>query len=516
MAQSNPRYVSTFRAPTEYELEIERARRQKALAEALAQQEYQPIEGGVAPIPRAAPLVKALQGYLTARAGRKAEEAAGRAGQLEEEYARRMAGRMEGGYVPPSKEEAARIYDGGQRTPEQIMAAMPAETTLQEITPTARYRKAPEEALAMASTGLGAAALKDRPVMAARLAKMLEEPEKAKSPYGAIDPSKFTQASLERFDASVKSGKPDYTLLQSREYAELTPQQQIDAMFRTGEFGIKGGEYTFRTGQPAPSLGIPRFPFQSQPTTAPTAAPQAGPPPVAPRQPSVAPVTPGGAPPVTAAPTTQVIATGEKKKPLPAIQTATPEQRLTLQQDLPKARMAAQVGLGKLDQLDAYLADLENHAGLDRIAGKFNQYEFTDFDPSALSARSVLKGFLEGTSIQSVNEAKQASQTGGAFGTMTEKEWPRLEGAFGAVVAAKDPNDLRRAIRNARAQIASSRNRYTSSWEGMYGDMDIGYSPPPYEPESVAYPRAKPKQSESRSVADRILEEERNRARGGR
>ena len=515
MAQNKPRYVPTFRAPTEYELEIERARRQKALAEALAQQEYQPIEGGVAPIPRAAPLVKALQGYLTARAGRQAEEAVSRAGQLEEEYARRMAGRMEGGYVPDVA-GTERIAREGQRTPEQIMASMPAETTLQEITPTARYRKAPEEALAMASTGLGAAALKDRPVMAARLAKMLEEPEKAKSPYGSVDMSKLTRASREAFAASVKAGNPDYTLLESREFSELTPQQIVDAMFRTGEFGIKGGEYTFKTGQPAPSLGIPRFPFQSQPTTAPVAAPQAGPPPVTPRSPSVAPVTPSTAPLMAAAPTTQVLATGEKKKPLPAIQTATPEQRLTLQQDLPKARMAAQVGLGKLDQLDAYLADLENHAGLDRIAGKFNQYEFTDFDPSALSARSVLKGFLEGTSIQSVNEAKQASQTGGAFGTMTEKEWPRLEGAFGAVVAAKDPNDLRRAIRNARAQIASSRNRYTSSWEGMYGDMDIGYSPPSYEPESVAYPRAKPKQSESRSVADRILEEERNRARGGR
>jgi len=179
MAKSDRvRYVSTFRAPTEYELEVERARRQKALAEALAQQEYQPIEGGVAPIPRAAPLVKALQGYLTARAGRQAEEAASRAGQLEEEYARRMAGRMEGGYVPDVA-GTERIAREGQRTPEQIMAAMPAETTLQEITPTARYRKAPEEALAMASTGLGAAALKDRPVMAARLAKMLEEPKTA-------------------------------------------------------------------------------------------------------------------------------------------------------------------------------------------------------------------------------------------------------------------------------------------------------------------------------------------------
>ena len=75
MAKSNVRYIETFRAPTEYERQMAEARRRQAMAEALAQQEYKPLEGNVAPIPRAAPLVKALQGYLTARAGRQAEEA---------------------------------------------------------------------------------------------------------------------------------------------------------------------------------------------------------------------------------------------------------------------------------------------------------------------------------------------------------------------------------------------------------------------------------------------------------
>ena len=79
MAQNKPRYVSTFRAPTEYERQLEEARRRAALAEALAQQEYQPMEGAAAPIPKAAPLVKALQGYLTAREGRMAKESAAEA-----------------------------------------------------------------------------------------------------------------------------------------------------------------------------------------------------------------------------------------------------------------------------------------------------------------------------------------------------------------------------------------------------------------------------------------------------
>jgi len=69
------RYVSTFRAPSEYERQMEEARRRAMLAEALAQQQYEPMEGNVAPIPKAAPLVKALQSFMTARADRQAEEA---------------------------------------------------------------------------------------------------------------------------------------------------------------------------------------------------------------------------------------------------------------------------------------------------------------------------------------------------------------------------------------------------------------------------------------------------------
>lgn len=157
MAQNKPRYVSTFRAPTEYERQLEEARRRAALAEALAQQEYQPMEGTAAPIPRAAPLVKALQGYLTAREGRKAREAEAEASQIEGDYARGIEGRMSGGR--PMMIEAI-----GDEAPTEL---------------TAQYRADPEEALQMASTSVGTAALKNRPIMAQRLAQMLETPKEA-------------------------------------------------------------------------------------------------------------------------------------------------------------------------------------------------------------------------------------------------------------------------------------------------------------------------------------------------
>jgi len=138
------------------------------LAEALAQQQYEPMEGNAAPIPKAAPLVKALQGYLTAREGRKAQEAAEEAKGMEADYAQRMLGRMQGGYV----------YDPNAPAP----APIPEQTELGEVTRQSQYRRAPEEVLGMASTSLGTAALKDRPVMAQRLAQMLETPKEAE--YG--------------------------------------------------------------------------------------------------------------------------------------------------------------------------------------------------------------------------------------------------------------------------------------------------------------------------------------------
>jgi hypothetical protein len=388
---------------------------------------------------------------------------------------------------------------------------MPDESGLSEVAIESAYRQDPMDAMRVASTPQGAAAVKGNPMLAAMLTKSMEQEKAAKSPYGSVDPSKFTTESLQAFDASVRSGKPDYTVLQPREYAELTPQQQIDAALGMGRFGIEGGRFTFETGQTAPSL---RFPFQSEkPPTQPAAAPpQAAAVPAA-QPPAARPAAPNAAMPLQAAmPNRREALAGAlekaEEKPKSAFEVATPQQRLKLQQELPQARTAAQVGLTKLDQLDDYLADLEKHAGTKNITGLFGQIPI-DIAPESRSARKTLESFQQGASIQAINEARQASTTGGAYGNMTVQEWPRLEGVFGAVVAAKDSEAFDLAVKNARAQIDAARNRYISSWNGVYGDMPIGYKRPKYTPESTLYPREKPKdkagRSSVRSQADAII-----------
>lgn len=213
-----PRFIQTVSMPTEYERQAAEARRRQALAEALEAQAYQPLSGSAAPTPSAAPLVMALQSFLSARQRRKAEEAGEQATQMEQEFGRRIAGRLEGGYTPDTA-AMERIAKEGQRTPEQIMATIPQQTELQEVTPTAQYRKAPQEALSMAMTPLGMGAMKRAPLLATALEKSMEKP-KVPDVYGQINPKDYTENSIKEFNRTVQSGTPDYSVLKPFEKPE--------------------------------------------------------------------------------------------------------------------------------------------------------------------------------------------------------------------------------------------------------------------------------------------------------
>lgn len=70
------KYFQTFRPSSEYETASAEAQRRQALAEALQQQAYQPIEvSNMAPVSYTQGLAKILQAYMAGREGRKAREA---------------------------------------------------------------------------------------------------------------------------------------------------------------------------------------------------------------------------------------------------------------------------------------------------------------------------------------------------------------------------------------------------------------------------------------------------------
>jgi hypothetical protein len=133
------------------------------MAEALEAQAYRPLSGSDAPTPAAAPLVSALQSFMSARQRKKAMEAATKAEEMESTAGKQIAGRLRGGYV----------YDPKAATP----AAIPEQTELEEFQPTSQYRQDVEGAMGMAMTPVGTAALKRAPMLAAALERSMSPAE---------------------------------------------------------------------------------------------------------------------------------------------------------------------------------------------------------------------------------------------------------------------------------------------------------------------------------------------------
>lgn len=152
---ARPRVIQSFAPMSDYERQVAEARRRQALAEALELQAYRPLQGDAAPIPSAAPLVMALQGFMSARQRRKAEETAEKAGELETTAGKQIAGRLRGGYM----------YDPKAPPPAEI----PEQTELEEVRPMSQYRRDVEGAMDIAMTPVGTGALRRAPLLAAAL-----------------------------------------------------------------------------------------------------------------------------------------------------------------------------------------------------------------------------------------------------------------------------------------------------------------------------------------------------------
>lgn len=229
------RYTPTFAMPSEYERQAMEARRRRRMAEMLAAQAYQPSEGGVAPIPTAAPLVQGLQAFLAARQERKAEEA--------EEKAKKAGQKEFADYIRSFEPEERTVGVGDVAAMEAAMPQLDETGRLTHIAPS--VVAAPNQRLMPAMTPTGEMDF-SQPMqmqvggpltMAQRRARALEgfestnpmvqqfaqaqyaaaTPQRQELKVGDIDPSKFTPQSIRE-------------AMQTGDYSKLKPVQEIDSL----------------------------------------------------------------------------------------------------------------------------------------------------------------------------------------------------------------------------------------------------------------------------------------------
>ncbi len=496
------KFVPTYQMPSEYDRQAAEARRRQAMAEALEAQAYQPLSGSDAPTPAAAPLVMALQSFLSARQRNKAMEAAKEAKGLESQYADRMLGRLQGGYVyQPDKELEQQMAKKPEETLTQYnermqatpftakAAAVPEQTELAEVMRQSQYRSSPEEVMGMAFTDIGTEALKNRPMMAQRLAQMLEkkptEYELEKTPEGIVRiPKGGGEASFVTMNGKVVMPRDEYSL-------GMSPKEKAQYDLDVARFGVDQAQFNLaRTraadeGIDVSGVSMPKgiTPVR-QPAATVTGAPAApaAAAPTAPAPTAVRPAPMPGAPKAEAPPP----ATGEKRR-VPLIENPNlgGKQKRELLILEPQTRARASSTQAEIQSLVDMANDLRNHPGLKEITGKLGQYSVTDLSPLAREARGIYDALRYKTSLLKTAMVREANTTGGAFGNMTEQEWPRLESSFGNISNAQDAAGLETSLSNYINNVNQMGKTNLGIYEDTYGKLD--WSPIEYQPLSKKY-----------------------------
>jgi hypothetical protein len=156
--------------------------------------------------------------------------------------------------------------------------------------------------------------------------------------------------------------------------------------------------------------------------------------------------------------------------------------------DKPQAELSATTALTNLSRMKNVAQELSQHKGLDKIVGKWNQYSIFDTSDNAVNARALQGTLVKQSATASLQAMRDASKTGGAVGSVSEKEWPILEQQIAALDSAQTPKAYKVALQNLQSQVDSSMTNIRKAYEIQHGKLE--FTPPKYYKQDEVQPSA--------------------------
>ena len=513
-----------FNVPSPYQTEQRRIQQQQKMAEMLQAQSMQPTErfsyqGIEAPIPVTAGLAKMLQGFtagMMQKKGLEEEKALGEKyrGEQSADFtnlakmlsAPAMAGQAEVPARPAeiAPEERMQAADYGTPLPGAAIPAVSARRAGQ-IDPEMIGQFKTPEAQQMAMAQLLSQIGPKTPIKASagdvffspEGKELFRAPDKQE--FGTTPHYEMVNGVVHRFvfdkqgnakDQGPATPQNQYTtgtvdaankLKQAQyEYSNLSAVERARLENEGKKIGISGAELYFNTGQSAGNAGTPLPANAPMPNFGTTPQQTFGQPPVAPQGQQVVPrpAMPQGMP-RAAMPQTAPQAPAQAGEAQPLINTVAPKERQSLMVAQPQQTVSAQSALQNMERLKNVANELKNHPGLPDIVGKGNQYSIFDMRDNAVNARALQSTMVKQSATSALQAMRDASKTGGAVGSVSEKEWPILEQQLAALDGAQTPDAYRAALTNLNNQLSSSSNRIRNAYEQTYGKLK--YEETPYQ-----------------------------------
>lgn len=195
-----------------------------------------------------------------------------------------------------------------------------------------------------------------------------------------------------------------------------------------------------------------------------------GPSPLRPQPAPMAPPSPA-MPPQGAQPQVQ------PQAPAPAGQlNISPKQRQALEAERPQAGFAARSVMEGMHRIDSQIDKLlQNPSGVSGITGPIAG-RTPSIRGSSVNAQADLEAMKSMMSVQELQRMRDASKTGGAVGSVTEKEWPRLEAQWAALQQSQTTDEFRKKLTDLRSTVRRMQGNTRKAYEDTYGTLD--WKPP--------------------------------------
>lgn len=139
-----------------------------------------------------------------------------------------------------------------------------------------------------------------------------------------------------------------------------------------------------------------------------------------------------------------------------------------LQQAMPQAELRMKSISQNMDRLAAIAQELHDHEGISRITGTvFGRTP--DVSNKAIDAAALRESLTSNVWQSALQAMREASKTGGAVGSVSNREGDRLESSLGALSRVQTTDQFKKELKRVIDQVRMSKELIQNAFEEQFG-----------------------------------------------
>lgn len=287
-------------------------------------------------------------------------------------------------------------------------------------------------------------------------------------PLQLPDGTTFTPKAKIDFDAPTKAymqsqfGTTDFT--------KLTPDQQnVVQIFKNAPSGKDAEQLRVEALKAADEFGIPVAPIITREMLLQGVTPPAG---------TTTPQQTQTSAPITLPP--EVASAPLKPNEVPLIQSTvlTSKQKRDLELARPATMGSVEYVVNTNRQMRDTVKEILNSPGFDDAFGLGGETKSKVPGSPAATVRSRLEQLKGNLFVEAITAMRNASKTGAAVGSATEREGDKLEASRAAIQQFQSVDAARKELNRLLRQLEESENSVVNAYKRTYGDARFNFAPP--------------------------------------